>query len=142
MRTKIQKKVQCKFGNCKKIAKDGEHYCIIHLAQQKQVHPIEKVVRVTEIECLKFEKIDAELRNAIQGIKIKELEINNLRQEYEIHNAKMQVELVNLKKHIEICLRNNKEFVFNLSEKYGINTEDIVIDPETRIIRDAKIKEK
>lgn len=140
MKNKISRKVRCEFANCKKCAKDGEKYCIIHLNQQKQVHPIEKVVKVTEVECLKFLKVDTELRNAIQGVRIKELEINNFKQEYEIQSSKMRHELMLLKDNMSIYLKNNKEFVLYLSKKYGIISEDIVIDTDTRIIRDAKTR--
>ena len=84
--------------------------------------------KLKKIEALAFGKLDAELRNAIQGIQIADYKIKDLEQEK-----------TNLKKLIEQKSKQYQELIDILVLKYKIkNKDNLVIDPDSYIIKEEE----
>lgn len=84
--------------------------------------------KLKKIEALAFGKLDAELRNAIQGIQIIDFKIKDLEREK-----------INLKKLIEQKNKQYQELISILALKYKVkNKDNLVIDPDSYIIKEKQ----
>ena len=82
--------------------------------------------KLKKIEALAFGKLDAELRNAIQGIQIIDYRIRDLEREKS-----------NLKQIMEQKSKQYQELIDILVLKYKIiNKDNLVIDPDSYIIKE------
>jgi uncharacterized protein (DUF111 family) len=103
----------------------------------KDVEASDKVVKLEEKEALRFGKIDAEMRNNLQGMRLCDFEIESLKRSYQEKiaqhtaiKAKHQQEVNRLKPEYD-------DFLNQLSKKYGIPAKAMVIDPDTGTVRNA-----
>jgi len=103
----------------------------------KDVDASEKVKKLNENESLAFGKLDAEMRNNLQGMSICDYKLSDLRREYQEKVG----QLTNLKlKHQQEIARLRPEYddlLQKLSKKYGIPAKAMVIDPDTGTVRSA-----
>ena len=65
---------KCSYPKCRKFRLNEYEFCKDHLVIDAG-HPIDHVVRATELECLRFCRTDTELQNALKSMRIIELEI-------------------------------------------------------------------
>ena len=97
----------------------------------------ESVVRINETEALRFGKLDAEMRNHIQGIKIIELEHADMKRDFNDRLRSKSDEKVALTRAIESVRPEYEELVKTLAKKYKIpDHKKMSIDPDSRAIRD------
>jgi len=93
---------------------------------------------MTEEEALTLGNLDLEIRNALQAIKILELEtelarrvLQQLQNERELEKQKNISLVGKLRPRYE-------QYIKNLAKRYKISDpKNLVFDPDTRIIRDA-----
>ncbi len=133
--------VRCSVPKCRKKAIEGSK-CTSHA---EAAFPIDRVVRVTELEAARFAALDAEIRNSIQGTKILELEIEaadgNLRTVALRHKAdqnKRNADKAAIEAAVQIKRAEYTDFVTALGEKYDLDPQQMTVDPDTRLLRDLR----
>jgi hypothetical protein len=95
-----------------------------------------EIPKLTEIESLRFGKFDAELRNVMQGIQLKEYEIEKINRDFvEKKNATIQQKIA-LNAQLEEMKPRYTELVEGLAKKYKIDPKNMTIDPDSGVIRD------
>jgi len=100
---------------------------------------LDMTVRLTEIEALKFGKLDAEIRNAAQGIQIANYRKQELRMEFESKCRKEDESMAELNGLIKKLKPEYEELLEELIKKYNIRDRNhLSIDPDTRIIREVE----
>jgi hypothetical protein len=98
-----------------------------------------KVVKLSEQDALRFGKIDAEVRNAIQGQRLIDYEIVEFQQ-----NAKNKLRELNVRKAQLVALSKSlegeyKQVVMGIADKYGIgDPTQMAIDPDVGTVRDLR----
>ena len=104
----------------------------------KAVDATEEVVKMDERDALRFGKLDAEMRNRLQGIQLKEFEIQDVKRKNQEQlnslrqiQAQLKVEVSGIKPFYDALLNE-------LSKRYGIPKERIIVDPDSGTIRDSK----
>lgn len=111
--------------------------------------PIDVVEKMTEKEALAFRALDAELRNALQGIKLVDLEIERLERDFRDKVkglevafrdaiADKQAERNQLKVMFESREKDYKEVVEHIAKSRGLDPTQMALDPDARTIRDLR----
>jgi hypothetical protein len=141
-----QKRKRCATVGCKKMATDLENSIFCKECQQQQEKnddPFTGFKRLSEVDAEKWGRMDAEIRNALQGQRIKNLEIElaefkekQRREEYTRSQLSKQAEIKVLQNQVESLKKNYEEFTTQLAEKYDVNKEKMTIDPDTGLIRE------
>jgi hypothetical protein len=109
--------------------------------QQKKVvvqHPVDHVVKLEPLEAALFGKSDAEIRNALQGIKIAELELKTLETDYQTRKTFLTMQRQKLTQEVEVLKAGYSTVVQQLAEKYDIAPENMTINPDTGVIHDVR----
>jgi hypothetical protein len=119
---------------CSKPAWETSSFCQKHYEDNDGPN---KVLRLTEMEALKFGKMDAEIRNCLQGIQLSEYEMNRIRMDSQMKlEAQIQIR-TKLSDRLSGLRREYEPFVRDLAQTYGIQDPNkMSIDPDTGIIRD------
>ena len=135
---------KCAMKNCRLVQRDGTEFCRKHQNGKVQklpadIEPEEGVIRLDKMDALKFGKIDAELRNAVQGQMIADYKMSELQS---VHKQRMREQQAN-KEHLGTLVAAHKEeyleLVKALAEKYGIDDpSQMTIDPDNGIVRDLR----
>jgi len=115
------------------------------------IKPADVNKKITEVEALKFHSKDLEIRNLLQEKKLTEMEIILEEKKHKEELQKMmiiykqKVESLELKKQQLAEKVNAKrqlyiEFVDVLAKTYEVDPKFMVIDTETCVIREVKVK--
>jgi hypothetical protein len=107
-------------------------------APESDGHAVDKVVKATTEEALRFGKVDAEIRNALQGVKIADLETTNLEAMYHAKKLALSTQKISLLKEVERLQVGYTTVVQELADKYGIDPKHMTIDPDTGVIHDLR----
>jgi hypothetical protein len=106
--------------------------------KETEVFVVDHIVKLTELEAATFKATDAEVRNALQGLKILELEMRESeRKFYDEKETRLRM-IDNLKNQQEVKYKEYRNLVEEISKKYKIDPHSMTIDPDTRVIRDLK----
>ena len=98
--------------------------------------PDDGVQKLTEVEALRFGKLDAEIRNARMGMDLSRHEIVRLNQQI----AAIRNQIARVNDHLEKELQPAyNRFVSGLAKKYEIPVNRLVIDPDIGTIRDTGV---
>ena len=126
----------CDHPGCEKRKASGA-FCKDHLADADAV---EGVLRLTELEASRWGRLDAEMRNALQGLRLADLEVEQAKRQFVEFRSIKELEKGRLQGMIEKIRPEYKQLVDELGEKYGIDPTKMAIDPDTRVIRDLSDK--
>jgi hypothetical protein len=96
--------------------------------------PDDGVQKLTEVEALRFGKLDAEIRNARMGMELSKHEIVRLNQQIAVIRNQVAQVNDNLEKSLQ---PEYNRFVSGLAKKYGIPVQRLVIDPDLGTVRDT-----
>jgi hypothetical protein len=97
------------------------------------------VTRVTDEEALRFGKMDAEIRNYLQGIRLVDYEFQDNERAYETKKATLFTNRQQLEYRMGVLRQQYEEMVKGLAKKYRIpDPTQMSIDPDTGIIRDLR----
>jgi Fe-S cluster assembly scaffold protein SufB len=112
--------------------------------------------RLTEGEAERWARLDAEIRNALQGKTILELEKDianykeverrklvvikeqELRQQFDIEQKNKDIKITILDKQTQDLREVYVRLIQSFEEKYNVNRNKMVIDPDTRVIRELE----
>ena len=100
---------------------------------KEEVDP--NVLQLTELEALRWGKMDAEMRNVLQGIRLEDLEIESLTRTYVIQKQTREAMKLKLLAEVERRKKEYEAFTKQLAEKYHVDLARMAIDPETGVIR-------
>jgi len=130
---KVKRRV-CKSKRCMKTALPDSVFCEGCVEKND---PANLVLKTTEVEALRFAKLDAELRNDRQAVQLFDYRMADIKNKAE----REIVALAHQKQQIEAAITARKpeyqQLVKSLAEKYGIDDPNkMTIDPDTCVIRD------
>jgi hypothetical protein len=131
------KRVQCKADGCRRYRIPGADFCNAHSGEDSS-DPLESVVKLSELESLRFAALDTEIRNYMQGIQIEELNINKEAVEYQNRRKQREHAKERLLAEVKAKKAQYKEMVTALAGKFNMDPKHCAIDPETGIIRDLR----
>jgi len=129
---------RCDSEDCRRLRLNGSTYCRFHQSKPASAEVAdENVVKLSERDALRFGKVDAEVRNAIQGQKLIDYEINVVQQNVRQKIAELQqrkAELINVVREYQ---GSYQAIVQEIAETYGIHDPaKMAIDPDAGIVRD------
>ena len=108
-------------------------------ASGSEVFAGDKVLRMTETEALRFGKLDAEIRNNLQGIQLAALQSSALTRDYQDKKASLAHLQAAHQKEVDRLRPMLTDLVKELAEKYGIpDPSRLVVDPDNGTLRDAE----
>lgn len=126
---------RCSEKGCRKLRVAGSEWCADHLTEASS-SPGDSVLKLNEVEALRFGKLDAEMRNALQGIRLIVLEMEKLQRETQDKLRTYEGNKKLMKERLEGIRPEYEEFVAALAEKYGVDDPSrMSIDPDTGIVR-------
>jgi len=126
------KTIACDHLGCTRKRDEGSAFCKKHVGDGDAV---EGVTRLSELEALKFNRIDVEIRNSLQGQRLADFEIEKTdRDAQEIKRLKM-LEKARLQALVERLKPEYETLVLDIAKKYNIDPKTMTIDPDTRVIR-------
>jgi len=150
-------KPRAKKAKGKKVAKKkGGNSTSVSVAEATEVaaaalrqFPTDVVEKMTEKEALAFRALDAELRNALQGIRLVDLEIERLERDFREKVKKLemdfrdaiadkQAEREQLRVAFESKQKDYQEVVGGIANVRGLDPAQMALDPEARTIRDLR----
>ena len=130
---KAKRKV-CATKGCRKTAVAGSVFCPVCGPANDGPNV---VVKVTELEALRFARVDTETRNDSQAIQLIDYKIAEVRKRAELDLNQLSMQKRQLALAIEARKPAYQELIKTLAEKYGIeDTSKMTIDPDTGVIRD------
>lgn len=92
---------------------------------------------LTELESLKLGKLDAEMRNAAQGLRLIELEMYREKRKFEEYCATKNAESKVLTSLLATLQPQYEGVILSIAKKYGIqDPKNMLFDPDTGLIRD------
>jgi len=94
------------------------------------------VMQLTEVESLRWGKLDAEIRNLLQGARLEELEIEALNRLYVAQKQTRETMKQSYLRDVERLKKEYVEFTQRLAEKYHVDPKKMTIDPDTGVIRE------
>lgn len=125
---------RCAGEGCQKLAPYGSIFCEECAGANDGPSSVEKV---TELEALRFAKLDTEARNDNQALEILNFKMAAVRQRAELELSQLQMQKRQLQASMDARKAPYESMVLDLAERYGIkNPSQMTIDPETCVIRD------
>jgi hypothetical protein len=124
-------KKTCDHPGCTRKRVSGA-YCKKHLGDADAV---ESVMRLTEIEALKFNRIDVEIRNSLQGQRLADFEIDKAERDAQDLKRLKMLEKARLQAIVERMKPEYEALVKSIAEKFNLDPTTMTIDPDTRVIR-------
>lgn len=97
----------------------------------------DEVLRISEIDALRFGKLDAEIRNNGQGMQLIELQIAKLQAQTQEQIKQLRENREQLKATMLSIQPQYNALVQGIADQLGIkDASKMVINPDTRIVRD------
>ena len=92
---------------------------------------------LTETEALRWGKMDAEMRNDLQALRLENYEIETLNRNYVQQKQAHELMKKQLLDSVEARKRQYQELTKTLAEKYKVDPQKMAIDPDTGSIREV-----
>ena len=136
-KAKAKKKTssKCEAKRCRKEPLSAQVFCEKHA---KKNDAQAQVLKLEINEALRFGKLDAEIKNHLQGIKLAEYEIQSIKRQFQDrikaqmdHQAQLKLDVARVKPLYD-------DLLGEISKRYDIPTANLLIDPDSRTIRDSR----
>lgn len=133
MATKKQMGKKCSVVKCNNQAEMGS-FCAKHAAENDAT---ERVNKLSELDAAKYGKLDAEIRVCLQGMRLADYDVEQIRNTANAqiatqmaHKAKLQIQVNNLKNEYD-------PLVARIAKQFGIkDPKQMTIDTDSGIVRD------
>ena len=103
----------------------------------EEFNPMDEVKRLSTIESLTFGKLDAEIRNALQGVQLSNYKKQDARLEYEAKLRREDEQIAALNNSIKRLRVEYEALLDEIIKKYDIRDKTkMTIDPDTGIIQE------
>lgn len=109
--------------------------------KKAQVQPaaVDHVHRLDQIEALKFGKLDAEMRNLAQGLKLISYEIQDVRRQADDRIATLELNKKKIAADLERARPEYQALLKEIAERHGIDDpKNLLIDPDSGIVHDSR----
>jgi len=126
---------KCSERGCRKRVDVSDTLCKVH--QTNEFEDL-KLIRATEVEVLRFCKIDAELRNAMQSMRLLDYEIHDLKGKFQSDLMRLEAAKQHQKVLLDQLIEMNRGVCNTIADKYGLQADKMSIDTETGILRDLR----
>lgn len=135
---------QCSNPTCKKRRVLDNLYCQKCLDKQEMENdPHHGLPRLTEVEAERWGRLDAEIRNYLLSQKLKQAELQILeyqekerQQRHALVLAQKNNEIEELRQRVLVARQEYDKLTDSFAAKYNISKTKMVIDPDTRVIRE------
>lgn len=134
------KKQQCKKEGCKRVAR-ADGFCKKCSAEMAQ-DPMEQVVRLSEIERLRFVEADQAMLNHTQEVRLLQQEQKLVDVDYMSMKQRRQNRVNELQAAIKVRTLEQRKMLAGWGEKYNFNPAHISIDDQTGVIQEHLPDEK
>jgi hypothetical protein len=123
----------CVVDGCRRAAVDGPFCKKCALVTDAS----DIVVKVTEIEALQFGKMDAELRNHVQGLELISAKVREVKADFQAQMVQLEASRKSISMQATAIRPRYDTLISELAERYGVADQTkMAIDPDTRILRD------
>ena len=103
---------------------------------KKRKEPKDDATRVTELEAVTFARLDSDIRFHIVSTRNADLELDILYRNYLAKKAEYENNRAISQQQLNVLKPQYVEFSKELAERYHVNPAKMVIDPDSRIIRE------
>lgn len=103
----------------------------------KRKKATDEAMKVTELEAMKFAKMDSDVRMHLMSARNAELELDILHRNYLLKKGELENTKLLATQQVETLKPQYMEYVKALASKYKVNPEKMIIDPDTGVIREA-----
>jgi predicted RNase H-like nuclease (RuvC/YqgF family) len=99
-------------------------------------NPIDEVVKLTEVELLKFNNLNLKIEHTEQAVRLLQFENDAAHRRYvtETHQRNRQIEVG--QNTIDRLRKDLEEFAYTLGDKYGIPAKYLAIDDATGAVKE------
>jgi hypothetical protein len=137
--TKNVRRKQCERKGCRKLARPGVGLCADHEREvHEAAHPIDGVVKISELRAYKYAALDAEIRNHLLSVRNTDLEIEQARTQYEMAQKQRLAQ-----KQAFLAAANTKkqeyeQLVQAIADEFNLDPTKMTIDPDSQVVRDLR----
>jgi len=97
------------------------------------------VQKLDKMDALEFGKLDAEMRNALQGIRLADYEIQDIRAKMAERITFLEINKQKLTADVEKMRPEYESLLKRIAKKHGIDDPQyLVLDPDSGVVRDAR----
>jgi len=99
----------------------------------------EGVVKLSELDALRFGKLDSDIRNHLQGVQLADMKILSVQREAREQVTSLEVQRERLRAMAKSLQPQYDALVKELADKHGIpDPKRMIIDPEAGTVRDTQ----
>jgi len=132
-KTARMKRHRCREEGCRKLQALGSDFCAAHAGS---ADPVDYVIRLTELERLQFNESDIAIRNHKQEIRILDQEQQLESVAYASKKATRQSRVDELRGSTAQRIREQRDLVLRLGEKYEFDPKHVSIDDITGVVHE------
>ena len=99
----------------------------------------EQIKKLDQLDALKFGKIDAEMRNMLQGIRLTEYELAEVKKIAEEKTAILNSQLQKLKADVERTKPEYEALMKVIAKKYKVDGKRMTLDPDSGVIHEMSV---
>lgn len=107
-------------------------------AKAKDVMDGVKVMAISKEEGLQFTALDAEMKNALQGIRIFELEISQRERDFQAFVQSHRAKIAQVKSIYNTKSATMKSFLIPVAARHDLDYQQMSIDTETLEVKDLR----
>ena len=139
MAKKTMSRKQCERQGCRKRAKAGVGLCAVHEKEvQEAAFPVDGVIKISELRAYKFAALDAEMRNAQQGMRILDLEMVQAQRQHEDAQRTRMAKRQAIEHEVAGKKETYKQLVQAIADEFDLDVTKMSIDPETCVVTDLR----
>jgi hypothetical protein len=145
---KTARKKKCLYPGCRKMRAPETDTCKAHMGsngvgihvqtddEQEDKHPLEAVTKMTDIERLGLVNVETTCVNLLLQLRNHDLETEELKRKFAADLNSRSSHRAQLVSALEVKKNDQQQTVKDLAEKYGIDPQHMVYDPDTGVVRD------
>ncbi|MCU0912939.1 MAG: hypothetical protein MUC88_00075 [Planctomycetes bacterium] len=131
------KRKRCGVKGCRRQQQEGMDVCREHFrAPVPIIYPVDEVLKMEPLERLNVGKVEAELANLAQAIRIHDLETNQLAREHADAMQARAAHRAQLISAFSVKKKEQESTIQEVAQKYGLDATKMAYDPDTGILRD------
>lgn len=125
---------QCTAEGCRRRRDPKEDLC----PQCQAKDPLSVVHRTTELSATKWNALDLEYRNALQGIALLKKDMALASQQYEAQQNQRRAKIGELENRAELIHGRYLQVTEEIADSVGLAGKKITIDPDTAVVRELR----
>lgn len=146
---KKPRRTRCSYPGCRKLQIPGGKNCEAHKGSNgvsvvsesetpAEIHPLEAVTRMTEIERLNLVKVETECMNFILQIRNHDLETEEVKRRFTEQLQSRAAHRTQLMALAEAKKDEQQQVVKGITDKYELDPQHMTYDAETGVLHDMR----